>query len=47
MRYLLFALVPVVLITGYFVFYYNPDQFGAFMGSLSLPQPDLGRLWPK
>jgi hypothetical protein len=37
MPYLLFALVPVVLIAGYFVFYYNPDQFGAFMGSLSLP----------
>jgi len=46
MRYWLFALLPVALVAGYFVFYFNPDQFGAFMGSLRLPQPDLGRFWP-
>jgi hypothetical protein len=49
MRYWLFALPPVVLVAGYFVFYFYPDQFGAFMGSLSslrLPQPNLGHLWP-
>jgi hypothetical protein len=49
MRYWLFALLPVVLVAGYFVFFYNPDQIGAFMDSLSLklPQPDLGHLWPR
>jgi hypothetical protein len=47
MRYWLFALLPVALVTGYFVFYFNPDQFDAFMNSLmGSIQPDLGRHWP-